>query len=231
MYQHRKKTREYLQINETQLRNFKYIADDLITQLLPLAIEGNFKPREYPFRLSCDDYQGLRLMGRRSSTFQLMFSTPHSLMNSSKNAKLMTPFGRLGFFDGLKGFQGGRPEIKMIVSSISGNYKSYLKRCADWRRIGVDILVRKAKEGEIKKTYLIIDDKEVWVTNLLFEELDINAPVNIKKITDGKEKERVLEKFEKLWAISQIAEELEGLSWRTHFKEKAEYQRKKKKQN
>ncbi|MFW9777650.1 MAG: hypothetical protein ACFFE8_02270 [Candidatus Heimdallarchaeota archaeon] len=227
-YQHRQKTKEYSEENKTQLREFKHIADDLVNQLLPLAIAGEFEPRSYPFQLNYDDYKGLRLMGRSSGTFKLMFSTPHTILGPSKDAKIMTSFGRLGFYDGLRGFQGGRPAIKMVVSKIAGEYKAYLKRCADWRQTGVDILVRKAGEDDIKQTYLIIDDRDVWTTDLLLEEMDIKTPTKIQKIQNNSKRLNVLENFEKLWQQSQVATELEAISWRAYFKEKAEFERKKK---
>ncbi|MFX0183450.1 MAG: hypothetical protein ACFE95_10250 [Candidatus Hodarchaeota archaeon] len=230
MYQHRKKTNEYLLDNKDQLKDLKLIANDLITQLIPLALKGDFKPKEYPFQLNYDDYQGLRLVGRKQSTFHFMFSTPHSLMSSSNNVKIMTSFGRLAFYDGLKGFQGGKPAIKLIVSQIAGDLKSYLKRCANWRHMGVDVLVRKAKEGQIKQTYLIIDDQDIWATDLLLEELDISDSIKLSKITNKNDMNRVFEKFNKLWENSQIADELEAISWRTYFKERAEERRKREKE-
>ncbi|MFW9857080.1 MAG: hypothetical protein ACFFFG_18675, partial [Candidatus Thorarchaeota archaeon] len=230
-YQHRQKTKEYLEDNEAQLGEFKRIANDLVIQLLPLAITGEFEPRSYPFHLNYDDYKGLRLMGRSSGTFKLMFSTPHTILGPSKEAKIMTSFGRLGFYDGLRGFQGGSPAIKMVVSKIAGEFKTYLKRCADWRQSGVDILVRKAGEEDIKQTFLILDDYDVWVTQLLLEEMDINTPVKIEKIKDNTKRLKVIDNFEKLWQKAHVAVELEAISWRAYFKEKAEIKRKKKRRD
>ncbi|MFX0173871.1 MAG: hypothetical protein ACFE9L_18460 [Candidatus Hodarchaeota archaeon] len=226
MYQHRIKTNEYLLDNKDQLKEFKLIANDLISQLVPLALKRDFKPKEYPFQLSYDDYQGLRLIGRRGSTFHFMFSTPHSLMSSSNKVKIMTSYGRLSFYDGLKGFQGGKPAIKLIVSQIAGDLKSYLKRCANWRQMGVDVLVRKAEEGQIERTYLILDDQDIWVTDQLLEELDISDSVKLTKITNNSDRNRIVENFDKLWEMAQAADELEALSWRTYFKERAEEKRK-----
>ncbi|NHJ01545.1 MAG: hypothetical protein EAX86_05350 [Candidatus Heimdallarchaeota archaeon] len=227
MYFHRNMNHEYIDENKGQLKNFKDVADDLIQQLLPLALNGEFNPKEYPFQLIHDDYRGLRLMGRRSSGYQLMYSTPHTLMTPATKVSIMTSIGRLGFYDGLRGFQGGKPAIKIIASQIAGDFKSYLKRCADWRRIGVDILVRKAEAGLIKQTFIILDDNDVWVTDHILEEIDLSSPVNLVKLTGKNERARALDKFEKLWETSQVAEELEALSWRTYYKEKAALERKK----
>jgi hypothetical protein len=230
MYQHRIKTREYLLNNKVQLKDLNDIANSLISQLTPLAINGEFKPKQYPFHLIHDDYQGLRMVGRQSSSFKMMFSTPHSLMISRKNVKLMSFMGRLSFYDGLRGFQGGTPSIKLVVSQIAGDYKGYLKKCADWRNAGVDVLVRKSKEGIIKRSYIILDDQDIWVSNQLLEELDIADTLEISKIEEKSEKKRILDQFDNIWVNSQIAQELEATSWRRLYKEKAEYEHQKKKE-
>ncbi|MHA1975815.1 MAG: hypothetical protein ACW98F_06400 [Candidatus Hodarchaeales archaeon] len=229
MYQHRIKTREYLINNEKRLKELKIIANELIAKLLPLAINGGFKPKHYPFHLIHDDYQGLRIVGRQSSSFQMMFSTPHALMISKTNAKIMSSMGRLSFYDGLRGFQGGKPAIKFVVSQIAGDLKGYLKRCADWRRAGVDIIVRKGEEGQIKRSYIIIDDQDILVSDQILEEIDIVETLEITKITEKSEKKRILDQFNHIWDKAQIAEELEAISWRAIYKEKAVYEREKNK--
>ncbi len=231
MYQHRIKSHEYKNRNKEQLKELRSIANRLVSQLIPLAINGEFIPKKYPFQVIHDDYQGLRMVGRQSSSFKMMFSTPHSLMILGKEAKLMSPMGRLSFFDGLRGFQGGQPSIKLVVSQIAGDYKSYLKKCADWRNAGVDVLVRKSDEGIIKRSYIIIDDRDIWVSNQLLEELDIADTLEITKIEDKNEKEKIIARFDNIWNNSMIAEELEATSWRTVYKEKAQYERQKKKKD
>ena len=229
MYQHRIKSRDYINSNTEQLKELRRIANTLVSQLAPLAINGEFKPKEYPFHLIHDDYQGLRMVGRQSSSFKMMFSTPHSLMILGKDVKLMSSIGRMSFYDGLRGFQGGQPSIRLVVSQIAGDYKGYLKKCADWRNAGVDILVRKCDEGIIKRSYIIVDDRDIWVSNQLLEELDIADSLEITKIEEKSEKERILVRFNNVWSNSMIAEELEATSWRKVYKEKAEYEHQKRK--
>jgi hypothetical protein len=137
----------------------------------------------------------------------------------------------MSFYDGLRGFQGGQPSIKLVVSQIAGDYKGYLKKCADWRNAGVDVLVRKCDEGIIKHSYVIIDDRDIWVSNQLLEELDIAESLEITKIEENSEKERILVRFNNIWNNSMIAEELEATSWRTVYKEKAKYEQQKKKKS
>jgi hypothetical protein len=228
MYEYRIKRKEYNRINYKYLQEFKPIVEELIVQLAPLAIDRSFQPNKYPFRLNYNDYSGLRYIGRSGSISHLMFSLPHCLMIKSTDTKIMTQMGRLAFYDGLTGFRGGKPTIKIIVSQIAGDFKTYLKKCADWRQQGIDVLVRKAKENQITRSYLIIDNQHVWVSNLLLEEFDSSESVDLNKIKDKDEKRKIINRFNKLWEASQKAEELEALSWRTYFKERAENERKRK---
>jgi len=127
--------------------------------------------------------------------------------------------GRLSFFDGLPGFRGGKPSIKLIVSQIAGDIKPYLKKCADWRMQGVDVLVRRSNPDQIKKSYIILDEETVWISSQHLEELDFQDIVLIDKMNKPEEKKKIISRFEKLWETSQISDELEAISWRTYFKE------------
>ncbi|MHA1226320.1 MAG: hypothetical protein ACTSR2_07815 [Candidatus Hodarchaeales archaeon] len=221
MYQHRRLGLEYKITNEEELTKFRAIIEDLNQQLSIFAIKGEFKPNKYPFKLKFDDYAGLRLIGKSGGTIHLMFSISHSLFIKHNTVKIMTPMGRLSFFDGLSGFRGGRPEIKMIVGEVAGDLKTYLKKCADWRQQGIDILVRKAKKDQIKRTYIILDDNTVWVSSMILEEFDSADELDLKKINETEEKKKIIKRFSQLWEVSQKSNELEALSWRSYFKERA----------
>ncbi|MHA1971836.1 MAG: hypothetical protein ACTSW1_02515 [Candidatus Hodarchaeales archaeon] len=221
MYQHRRLGLEYRISNKDALLELRKIVENLLEQLSLLAIKGEFEPKKYPFRLKFDDYPGLRLIGKSGRQVHLMFSISHSLFIKHNSVKIMTPMGRLSFFDGLAGFRGGKPEIKMIVGEVAGDLKTYLKKCADWRQQGIDILVRKAKKDQIKRTYIILDDNTIWVSSLILEEFDSSNALDLKKVKEPEEKKKIVKHFSQLWEISQKSDELEALSWRSYFKERA----------
>jgi len=226
MYQYRTYTRDYKNKNERQLAKVRELAEDLIQQLNQLAIDGIFKPNKYPFKLKFDDYVGLRLIGKSGNIIHLMFSISHSLFINHNVVKIMTPYGRLSFYDGLSGFRGGRPEIRMIVGDVAGDLKTYLKKCADWRQQGIDVLVRRAKKDQVKRTYIILDNQNVWVSSQILEEFDSADRLDLKKVKDTEEKKKIIRRFDQLWEVSQKSDELEALSWRSYFKERAENRRK-----
>jgi len=232
MYLFRIDSMTYKEENSIELKEIKQIIDDLINSLNPLAVNRSFKPNKYPFKLNFDDYKGLRLLGRSGrSTFQLMFSLSHSLMSKAHTVKIMSSIGRLSFFQGLRGFKGGQPAIKLVNSELASGAKDYLKSAADWRSQGVDIIVRKAPTGAIKSSYLILDDKEVWIVPYLLEELDTKESLDdFIPIKDNIKRNEVLELFEKIWNTSQRSDELEDISWRTYYKEKAAIEKKRQKE-
>ncbi len=221
-YDYRRKCWEYRTENEEHLKKFSPIIVDLIKELTPLAIERSFTPKNYPIKLNNNDYAGLRLVGSSGSNYHMAYSLSHALLIDTKEAKLMTYMGRLSFFDGLAGYRGGKPAVKLIVSQIAGDLKAYLKRCADWRMQGIDILVRRSKPEQIKRSYIILDDNRIWVSSHHLEELDFQDELNLTKITSSDERDKIISRFNKLWEASQKAEELEAISWRKYFKEKAE---------
>ncbi len=230
MYLFRVDSLAYRVDNTDELNGIKNLIENLVYSLNHLALNRIFEPNKYPFKLNFDDYKGLRLLGRSGrSTYQSMFSLSHSLMSKAKTVKIMSSMGRLSFFQGLRGFKGGQPAIKLVNSELASGAKDYLKSAADWRNQGVDILVRKAPAGTIKKSYLILDDKEIWVAPYLLEELDSKESLeDFIFLKDKIKKDEILERFNKIWETSQKSDELEEISWREHFKQKAEIERKRK---